>query len=143
MTIFVLKKYEEKKVSSTDNIENKESSPPVGVERNNDIYIDGDKSIAEIIAKALYKEYAIDNVTVDEVSDNVEKAVKVITTEQINDIPVATLKRVKKGDVVYIQNKGFKTQQEDWFLMAMESMGVKTFFTPNSLVSYLNERNPV
>ncbi len=144
MTTFVLKKYDEQQEKPTEPVQSSPEQPDPKKDDRDLYVVDGDKTISEIIAKALYKALGT-GVNLQEtdqvpVGDSQTHVIKTVSTEQINHDPVGTLKSIKKGDVVYIQNRGFKTAKEDWFLSSMEAMNHTVLLTEDSVVRYALNR---
>lgn len=134
MATFVLKKYEEKKDTST-NEENKEDS----IENKKEITVTISGSISEIVANALNKVLAnqASIAEIQESEDQVNPTVKTISTEDINSNPLETFNLIKKDDVVFIQNKGFTTSQEEWFLTNIPNKTSNVFYTLESFIKFI------
>jgi len=134
MTTFVLKKYNQKENNQVDETDvNSEANAKIEEEK----YIEISGSISEIIIKALQSTLS-NNVEEDTTGEKESTvSVKTVTTEEINNDPLAAFTSISKNDVVYIQSNGFKTAQEEWFLTNLPSKTDKTFYSVNSLVEYL------
>lgn len=147
MATFSITKYEEtpqeKKITET-------------VSTTPEANIDVVGSISEIVAKALNNTLAFrdkNDVVVNvrngssSVTDNRNKpseekdddkttTVTAITTEDINNNPIDTFKSIPKNSIVYIQNEGFTTAKEEWFLSNVTPTH-EVFFSKKSLINRL------
>lgn len=130
MTTFILKKYEDNK----ENITTKEKEDT----SNNDLLITIDGSISEIIIKALYK--ALDNNIEINEQNTEESNIKVISTENINKLPLDTFNSIQKNDIVFIYNRGFKTSQEEWFLTNIFNKTNNIYYTLESFINFIKNK---
>lgn len=144
MTTFILKKYKEPEQTTPEQTPDTDNADSPTNEKPNEekITIKVQGSVAEIVAKALYK--ALGNeAEIQEKKDELEQegaSVKAISTEEINTDPVSALRSVNKDDIVYIQNKGFHTAKEDWFLMSVQNKTSNVFYSVESLIKYVVSR---
>lgn len=140
MTTFTLKKYQE--LSSTEKPSDKEEQthlPKEEDEKTVTIKIEG--SIAEIVANSLNKLLKNKDAQLIETEEqDTPTSVKAITTEDINSDPVNCYRSIQDTDILYIASKGFKTATEDWFLYNVGVRGIKTFYTQEALISYLEQK---
>ena len=144
MAVFVLKKYavpeegekEEESVAAGPTDEEKKE------EESFSIHVTG--SISEIIAKALQKTLANKEVEVSELEeehvDEADVAAKAISTEDIRDEPVKTLRSISDNDVVFISSEGFNTKTDEWFLLNLNNKTKNVFYTVNSFMNYVSDR---
>ena len=141
MTTFVLKKYEETSTSPNNDSEQNNTN----IEKE-EVTIKVEGSISEIVAKALQsvlankvvmKELADDN---KETTSDEKSIVKAVSTEEINLHPLDTFNSINKNDIVFIQNKGFKTSQEEWFLTNISNKTDNVFYSVESLISYISKK---
>lgn len=133
MTTFVLKKYDNS-VQSPNSETNTEIKP------TEEVTIKVEGSVAEIVAAALQR-VLVNKVNIEEVEDtqdieNVEQ-VKAISTEEINKDPLKAFNSINKKDLVFIQNKGFKTSTEEWFLLNISNKTNTVFYTVESLIKHV------
>ncbi len=133
MTTFVLKKYDNS-VQSPNSETNTEIKP------TEEVTIKVEGSVAEIVAAALQR-VLVNKVNIEEVEDtqdieNVEQ-VKAISTEEINKDPLKAFNSINKKDLVFIQNKGFKTSTEEWFLLNIPNKTNTVFYTVESLIKHV------
>lgn len=133
MTTFVLKKYDNS-VQSPNSETNTEIKP------TEEVTIKVEGSVAEIVAAALQR-VLVNKVNIKEVEDtqdieNVEQ-VKAISTEEINKDPLKAFNSINKKDLVFIQNKGFKTSTEEWFLLNIPNKTNTVFYTVESLIKHV------
>lgn len=133
MTTFVLKKYDNS-VQSPNSESNSEIKP------TEEITIKVEGSVAEIVASALQRVLA-NKVNIQEVEDNQDtentEQVKAISTEEINKDPLKAFNSINKQDIVFIQNKGFKTSTEEWFLLNIPNKTNTVFYTVESLLKHV------
>lgn len=139
MATFVLKKYEEPKQTETSpELNTEKETPGVTAEgQTKEVTINVSGSISEIVANALNKVLVNKEITVEETADT-QSEVKAISTEDINNFPLETLRSVKNSRVLLITTEGFKTKQEEWFLTNLEHSDVgKVFYSVESFVDYI------
>lgn len=133
MTTFVLKKYDNS-VQSPNSESNSEIKP------TEEVTIKVEGSVAEIVASALHSVLA-NKVNIQEVEDNQDtentEQVKAISTEEINKDPLKAFNSINKQDIVFIQNKGFKTSTEEWFLLNIPNKTNTVFYTVESLLKHV------
>lgn len=133
MTTFVLKKYDNS-VQSPNSESNSEIKP------TEEVTIKVEGSVAEIVASALQSVLA-NKVNIQEVEDNQDtentEQVKAISTEEINKDPLKAFNSINKQDIVFIQNKGFKTSTEEWFLLNIPNKTNTVFYTIESLLKHV------
>lgn len=133
MTTFVLKKYDNS-VQSPNSESNSEIKP------TEEVTIKVEGSVAEIVASALQSVLA-NKVNIQEVEDNQDtentEQVKAISTEEINKDPLKAFNSINKQDIVFIQNKGFKTSTEEWFLLNIPNKTNTVFYTVESLLKHV------
>lgn len=133
MTTFVLKKYDNS-VQSPNSESNSEIKP------TEEVTIKVEGSVAEIVASALQRVLA-NKVNIQEVEDNQDtentEQVKAISTEEINKDPIKAFNAINKQDIVFIQNKGFKTSTEEWFLLNIPNKTNTVFYTIESLLKHV------
>lgn len=133
MTTFVLKKYDNS-VQSPNSESNSEIKP------TEEVTIKVEGSVAEIVASALQRVLA-NKVNIQEVEDNQDtentEQVKAISTEEINKDPIKAFNSINKKDIVFIQNKGFKTSTEEWFLLNIPNKTNTVFYTVESLLKHV------
>lgn len=135
MTTFVLKKYE-----TTDPEQTSQQAPAMNEDtQKEELTVSVVGSISEIVANALYKALA-HKVHIHETPDtNLGETndTKAISTEDINSAPLDTFNSIKKDDVVFIHNKGFKTAQEEWFLTNIPNKTANVFYTVESFINHI------
>lgn len=95
--------------------------------------ISASEPVSKVVALALHKRLQ----NVKEEQEEKPADTTVISTEEINENPVQTYNRVKTAKQVVILNKGFRTKQEDWLLMSLESQGKKVFYSIESFLDSL------
>lgn len=137
MTTFVLKKYEEQPLSPNTAEVDKPQPPQAGTAapaKEINILVQG--SIAEIVGAALRKALGRD-VEITEVTDSSDASVKALSTEAINTDPLATFRSIQANDAVFIQNHGFTTREEEWFLTNLPNKTSNVFYTVESFVRYV------
>lgn len=139
MPTFLLKKYEQ---SSTDQVnqENPEASKPDEQVKENEpeemkITVTG--AISQIVATALQKVMKNTQVGIQEVEDSSDSHVKAISTENINEEPVETLRSIQDNDFVFIHTNGFTTAQEEWFLTNMNDKTKNVVYTLEGLIKHV------
>lgn len=129
MPTFVLKKYNNFK-------EDKEKNKEEDKEKKLTIMVLG--SISEIVANALNKALKNTNIEMQEVQKTEDNPdVKIVSTEDINKDPILAFNFIKDNDVVFIDNKGFNTAKEDWYLTNISNKNTKVFFTVNSFIKHI------
>ncbi|QXN70488.1 hypothetical protein AGENTSMITH_84 [Bacillus phage vB_BspM_AgentSmith] len=143
MTTFILKKYEEKTEEapqSTEGSPEGTTSPPVEEQQ---VTINVDASVAEIVAKTLL-EVLGNRATIQQLADkNKEEQgnnpqARVVTTESINNDPIATLRSVSPNDILLISNEGFHTEKEEWFLTNVTNKTPTVFYSVESFVKHIS-----
>lgn len=144
MTTFVLNRYEP--VADTQPTNNENPTPaPAPTEKTPEatITIAVHDSVSKIVAAALYNSMP-NTVDVVEQSDSTEKAtqdaIKVISTESVNDTPVDSVNFVKGHTDVVVLGSGFKTKQEDWFLTTLNNRHANVIYTMEGFVSHLKSK---
>ena len=138
MPTFLLKKYDS---SPTENVnqetpeqptENKEEKVPETMT----ITVSG--SISQIVATALNKVLENTEVQLEQTdSDDQNANVKAISTENINEEPVDTLRNIHDNDFVFIHTNGFTTAQEEWFLTNMSNKTKNVVYTLEGLIKHV------
>lgn len=138
MTTFVLKKYEEPQDSPNGQIQEKTEAESKPTKDQITIEIKG--SIAEIVADALYKLMPQINDEEQPQPNGEPVNVTALSTEDINTDPVSAFSQVGKDDVVFIQNNGFHTQKEEWFLLNLPNKTNNVFFSVESLIKHFQAK---
>lgn len=146
MTTFVLKKYsdqtednltEEQKLEQQT--EQKKEQQKKDEEVRLQIQLTG--SVSSIVANALYKVLGNKQVELEEADsedvEGTESSIRVVSTEEINSSPVEAYRAISEEDIVFIDSKGFTTNEEEWFLMNLEHKPNRVFYTVESLANYL------
>lgn len=149
MAVFVLKKYSDLPEEPTVDIEEGKTQEEQVQEKNEEIkkekveerlQIEATGSIAEIVAKALYRILG-DNkeVVIEEDPDLVDPTApiqaKVITTEDINANPLTSLRSIQEGQSVCVVAESFSTEQEEWFLTNLENKTNKIHYSVESFLT--------
>lgn len=147
MATFVLKKYSDKQEEPTSTPEGtpeQQKQTEVEKAKEESLRIDVTGSISGIIAQALQKTLTNKSIDIDIVEGENEEegraVIKAISTEDINNNPVETLRSVKEGDVVFISTEGFKTPTEDWFLYNLGNKTDKVFYTVEAFMGYIQRQ---
>lgn len=95
-------------------------------------------SISQIVATALNKVLENTEVRLEQTdSDDQNANVKAISTENINEEPVDTLRNIHDNDFVFIHTKGFNTAQEEWFLTNVANKTNKVVYTLESFINHV------
>lgn len=95
-------------------------------------------SISQIVATALNKVLENTDVNVEQTETEDQSAdVKAISTENINEEPVDTLRNIHDNDFVFIHTKGFNTAQEEWFLTNVANKTNKVVYTLESFINHV------
>lgn len=95
-------------------------------------------SISQIVATALNKVLKNTDVNVEQIESEDQTAdVKAISTENINEEPVDTLRNIHDNDFVFIHTNGFTTSQEEWFLTNMANKTNKVVYTLESFIKHI------
>jgi len=139
MTTFILKKYEEPENSTNAEQEQKPQETQASDKEQITVEIKG--SISQIVADALYR--LMPAQTEEEKQTEVKgDAINVTTlsTEEINEDPIGAFSKINKGDVVYIQNKGFHTAKEEWFLTNLPNKTNDVFYSVESLAKHFKAK---
>lgn len=132
MPTFVLKKYDDPKEAKVDEEQKKEK------DEKEELTITVLGTISEIVANALNKALKNTNVEIEEVEKNEDNSnIKIVSTEDINNDPISAFKFIKDNDVVFIDNRGFKTAKEDWYLTNIPNKTTKVFFTVEGFIKYI------
>lgn len=138
MPTFLLKKYEQAPTESV-NQENPETPKTEEQKQDNEpeemkITVTG--AISQIVATALQKVLKNTPIQMQEAeTEDKDSAVKAISTENINEEPVDTLRSIQDNDFVFIHSNGFTTAQEEWFLT---NVGNKTKNVVYTLEGFIN-----
>jgi len=150
MTTFKLANYDD--TIKEEQVENKEQQVPDNTEKNIkkdeedistiDITING--SIAEIVAKSLYKifpntssisqEHINDNIVI-RVPSNDKTNIKIVTLtqEEIINSPLKSLRKANtKDSIVYISTETIYSKEENWFYLNISN---EHYFTINSIIN--------
>jgi len=132
MPTFVLNKYENKeKTPDAVNDENNENTEVKEEEK----YINITGTLSEIVNNALHKCFP-NNTNIELKEEDKETDYKAISVEDINNDPLNTFNRIKKGDTVLIYTaKAFETLKDEWFLTNLTNKTNKVFF---SLEQFIN-----
>ena len=146
MTTFVLKKYEEKTEETSQSGETTPEGAVVTPREEQQVTIRVDSSVAEIVAKTLL-EVLGNRATIQQLADKKEEQditqqARVITTESINNDPIATLRSVSPNDILLISNEGFHTEKEEWFLTNVANKTPTVFYSVESFVKHLGTLFP-
>lgn len=137
MTTFILKKYDDNKTDiDKENQETEENK------KEEQITITVLGTISEIVTNALNKALKNTNIQMQEVenTDNQKSDVKIVSTEDINSDPITAFKFIKDNDVIFIDNKGFNTDKEDWYLLNINNKTNNVFYTVESFIKYINSK---
>lgn len=142
MPTFVLKKYADPKTQEqpqpAQDEPPQEQNTPVTKTPQKEIMIEVSGSVASIVAHALNKTLVRKDVTVDEVTET-SGDVKAISTEDIANNPVETLRKVRDSKLLFIATEGFKTKKEEWFLTNLEGRVGQVFYSVEAFVDYLKK----
>ena len=139
MTTFVLKKYEEPENSTNAEQEQKPQEDQTPKKEQITVEIKG--SISQIVADALYRLMPTETEQDNQAEVDTDPVnVTALSTEEINEDPVAAFSKVNKGDIVYIQNKGFHTGKEEWFLMNLPNKTNDVFYSVESLAKHFKAK---
>lgn len=147
MATFVLKKYSDKIEEEVPRTEEElEAERKSGVEKRREefltIHVTG--SISSIIAQALQKTLSNKSVDIELVEgaheEEASDVIKAISTEDINDRPVETLRSIGENDVVFISSEGFNSRTEDWFLYNLGNKTKNVFYTIESFMSFVSSK---
>lgn len=137
MPTFVLKKYaEENPVEKQEQVETNEQNEQTP-EKEITVAVSG--SISEIVANALNKVLVNKKVEIEEKPDEEGITVQAVSTEDINNKPLETLRSVKGVQVLLIATEGFHTREEEWFLTNIKDQVGKVFYTVESFVDYISK----
>lgn len=97
-------------------------------------------SISQIVATALNKVLENTNVNVEQTETEDQSAdVKAISTENINEEPVDTLRSIQDNDFVFIHTNGFTTAKEDWFLTNISNKTKNVVYTIESFIDHIKK----
>lgn len=138
MPTFLLKKYDS---APTENVNQENPEQPIEkkeeqVPETMTITVSG--SISQIVATALNKVLENTDVQVEQTDSEDQNAdVKAISTENINEEPVDTLRNIHDNDFVFIHTQGFTTAQEEWFLTNMANKTNKVVYTLESFINHV------
>lgn len=142
MPTFVLKKYNPVQKPA----EGEQAAQPVAGEQKEEVpemtmKIRASATVSEIVALALYRSLP-NNVKVEEIEDSKvepgqDTETNVITTEDINLDPIKTFQSVVGKSKIAIIGHGFSTEKDDWFLINVQSQGVKPMYTMAGLISHV------
>lgn len=139
MPTFLLKKYD-KTQSEEVNQETVEAPKTEKKEDPEELTITVSGTISQIVAMALQKALVQSDVEVTEVpTDDNQAEVKAISTENINDEPVDTLRSIQENDFVFIHTNGFTTAQEAWFLTNIENKTKNVVYTIESFINHVKK----
>lgn len=136
MPTFLLKKYENTPTEQV-NQENPETPKPDDKKEPEELTITVTGTISQIVATALQKVLENTQVHMTETEENKESHVKAISTENINEEPVDTLRSIQDNDFVFIHTNGFTTAQEAWFLTNIENKTKNVVYTIESFIQYV------
>jgi len=134
MTTFVLKKYENKEKEDKPEEEKEE------VNNNKELLITIKGTISEIVSNALNKVLKKSNIIIEEDPEDKPTDNIIVTTEDINIDPIEVFKNIPKGSTLYIQNNGFKTAKEEWFLTNLKNKEVDVCYTLESFIRKLEDK---
>lgn len=139
MPTFLLKKYNE---TSTDQVNKENPETPVekpeeGADEPEEMKITVTGSISQIVATSLQKVLQNTQVHMEETEDSSDSHVKAISTENINEEPVDTLRSIQDNDFVFIHTNGFTTAQEEWFLTNMSNKTKNVVYTLEGLIKHV------
>ena len=138
MPTFLLKKYDS---APTENVNQENPEQPSEkkeeqIPETMTITVSG--SISQIVATALNKVLENTDVQVEQTDSEDQNAdVKAISTENINEEPVDTLRNIHDNDFVFIHTQGFTTAQEEWFLTNMANKTNKVVYTLESFINHV------
>ena len=139
MTTFVLKKYEEPENST--NAEQEQKPQEGQAPKKEQITVEIKGSISQIVADALYRLMPAETDQDKQAEVDADPVnVTTLSTEEINEDPVAAFSKVNKGDIVYIQNKGFHTGKEEWFLTNLPNKTNDIFYSVESLAKHFKAK---
>lgn len=138
MPTFLLKKYE---TAPTEHVNQENTEQPKQEEQEQapkELTITVSGSISQIVASALNKVLQNTDVNVEQTDTEDQNAsVKAISTENINQEPVDTLRNIHDNDFVFIHTHGFTTAQEDWFLTNVANKTNKVVYTLESFLKHV------
>lgn len=139
MTTFVLTKYQPTEPLNEDT--NAKANDEAKAKEDEKLIINIEGSVAEIVANALRRVLG-NKAVIEQIEDENEATdkVKAISTEDINQDPLKAFNSIGQGDIVLIQNHGFKTAMEDWFLLNMPNKTPNVFYSVESFMKYICER---
>lgn len=138
MPTFLLKKYDS---APTENV-NKETQEQPAEKKEEQVpdtmTITVSGSISQIVATALNKVLHNTEIQFEQTqADDQNADVKAISTENINEEPVDTLRNIHDNDFVFIHTQGFTTAQEEWFLTNMANKTNKVVYTLESFINHV------
>lgn len=136
MPVFTLSRYTEDKKPED---QPKEEGSDQAKDKEEFTTISASEPVSKVVALALNKRLQ----NVKEEQEEKPADTTVISTEEINENPVETYNRVKSAKQVVILNKGFRTKQEDWLLMSLETQGKKVFYSIESFLDSLPKKGAV
>ena len=144
MTTFVLSKYNTVDPKNTPQ-QPKDTDEDLKIKKEEEkkeqkLLIDVAGSVSALAARALYKALKsrdIELEIIEATKKQQEANNKILSQETINSDPLAAFNQVSKGDVVFIENNGFKTKEDEWFLSNILTKTNKVFYTPESFAKHL------
>lgn len=136
MPVFTLSRYTEDKKPTDKPEEDSTDQVKETEDKEEFTTISASEPVSKVVALALHKR--LHNVKQEQEEKPTDATV--ISTEEINENPVHTYNRVKNAKQVVILNKGFRTKQEDWLLMSLESQGKKVFYSIESFLDSLPKK---
>lgn len=137
MPTFILKKYDDTKEANTN-----EEQKAEDIKKEEELTITVLGTVSEIVANALNKVLKNTNIEIQEVNDteNQNSDIKVVSTEDINNDPITAFRFIKDNDIVFINNRGFTTDKEEWYLTNIANKTNNVFYTVESFISYITSR---
>lgn len=138
MSIFLLKKYDDKKPEAV--VEGSEVKTKVTEvnDKVENIKIKSNETLSSIVAHALYQAFP-NRIDVVE-DDGKEVDVNVISNDDINKEPVDEMNKIANESCAVIIADRFSTKKEEWFLSTLENKKVTTLVSMESLISYLKDK---
>ncbi len=153
MTTFVLSKYSPendttiKSEPTTANSQDSQTQQNQSEPTNPKLMVSVTGTIAEIVAKALNKVFAKDEVQIQEVSDGEEPDEKendiksvAISSESIGKDPFTLLNTIRKDEAVFIASEGFKTLEERWFIVNIPNKTSNVFLSVDKFANHIRSQ---
>ncbi len=138
MPTFLLKKYDKTQSEQVNQETPETPKKEEEIEEAKDMTITVTGAISQIVATALQKVLENTQVHMSEVEGDTKDAeVKAISTENINEEPVDTLRSIQDNDFVFIHTNGFTTAQEAWFLTNIENKTKNVVYTIESFIKHV------